>query len=133
MANREVKPAQAQPPDATYFGLETNSAQIVGQPILAASVFQHAFSRYEDSRAVGEEPPERRLQAGLPAPRGQSKWHCWWGRRFRLPWLSPTESSCATDFSLSVQKGVILGLVLLTASCNVGPRYSRPLTPMTPA
>jgi len=37
----------------------------VGQPILAAAGFQPALSEFE---RFAREPPERRLQAGLPAP-----------------------------------------------------------------
>jgi hypothetical protein len=64
--------AQALLPNATYFSAGDHSAQIVGQPILAAAGFQPASTGWKDSRGA-KEPPKRRRQAGLPAPQQMQK------------------------------------------------------------
>jgi hypothetical protein len=51
----------------TFLILETHSAQIVGQPILAAAGFQPAYCPRRLAH-VPKKPPEWRLRARLPAP-----------------------------------------------------------------
>src|ERR1035438_3190284 len=46
---------------------DDNVRSLVGQPILAAAGFQPAFAGHESS-LTAQAPPERRLQARLPAP-----------------------------------------------------------------
>ena len=48
--------------------LRSSGIPSVGQPILAAAGFQPASAGHEGS-LIAQEPPERRLQARLPAPR----------------------------------------------------------------
>jgi hypothetical protein len=72
---------QAILPNATYFSAGDHSAQIVGQPILAAAGFQPAL-RLRRHAPRAKKPPKRRLRARLPAPQqmqniahGKSMWH----------------------------------------------------------
>src|ERR1022692_4736805 len=67
------------------FGCHSNSAQIVGQPILAAAGFQPALPGNEVAHGP-KEPPKRRLRARLPAPQF-------------LPDSQPRENQVALGFS----------------------------------
>jgi hypothetical protein len=71
------------------FGCHSNSAQIVGQPILAAAGFQPALPGNEVAHGP-KEPPKRRLWARLPAPQF-------------LPDSQPRENQVALGFSLSIR------------------------------
>jgi hypothetical protein len=67
------------------FRCHSNSAQIVGQPILAAAGFQPALPGNEVAHGP-KEPPKRRLRARLPAPQF-------------LPDSQPRENQVALGFS----------------------------------
>src|ERR1017187_975789 len=79
------------------FGCHSNSAQIVGQPILAAAGFQPALPGHEVAHGR-KEPPKRRLRARLPAPQF-------------LPDSQPRENQVALGFSLPIRAK--LGLLFL--------------------
>src|ERR1035441_7126863 len=68
------------------FGCHSNSAQIVGQPILAAAGVQPALPGNEVAHGP-KEPPKRRLRARLAAPQF-------------LPDSQPRENQVALGFSL---------------------------------